>query len=325
MQGKHTNTIRGLGIAAIALSAVTLLGCLFCAVVLGLTGSVFDGALMESLAYEFSYGYHDPLLAEGVGSIIGLTLGLIGLVVGWEVLTCVVTLIAGILGVRHAADPAKLGGVFGWSIAGAVAALLGGRLIAMGVLIALAIFVKRTQDAASVAHWQNVAAQQGQPYGHNIYAQPAPTPQYVQQYAPQQAVPAQPMPQQAVPAQQAAPASYQQAYATQPAAAQPVTAQPMPQQAAPASYQPAYAAQPVEAQPAAAPVAEPQPAVQAQPADPQPVAAPQPEAQPVVAAEAEAAVIEAQPVEAKTEVEPIAVEVEPEPAPAPETPAEEAK
>ncbi len=293
MQGKHTNTIRGLGIAAIALSAVTLLGCLFCAVVLGMTGSVFDGALMESLAYEFSYGYHDPLLAEGVGSIIGLTLGLLGLVVGWEVLTCVVTLIAGILGVRHAADPAKLGGVFGWSIAGAVAALLGGRLIAMGVLIALAIFAKRTQDAANVAHWQNVAAQQGQPYGHNIYAQPAPTPQYVQQYAPQQAAPA----------------------------------QPMPQQATPASYQPAYAAQPVEAQPAAAPVAEPQPAVQAQPAEPQPMAAPQPETQPVVAVEAEPAVAEAEPVEAKTEVEPIAVEVgaEPEPTPAPETPAEEAK
>ncbi|MBQ9955633.1 MAG: hypothetical protein IJO87_09465 [Eggerthellaceae bacterium] len=303
MQGKHTNTIRGLGIAAIALSAVTLLGCLFCAVVLGMTGSVFDGALMESLAYEFSYGYHDPLLAEGVGSIIGLTLGLLGLVVGWEVLTCVVTLIAGILGVRHAADPAKLGGVFGWSIAGAVAALLGGRLIAMGVLIALAIFAKRTQDAASVAHWQNVAAQQGQPYGHNIYAQAAPAPQYVQQYAPQQAAPAQPMPQQAVPAQ------------------------PMPQQATPASYQPAYAAQPVEVQPAAAPVAEPQPAVQAQPAEPQPMAAPQPETQPVVAVEAEAAAIEAQPVEAKTEVEPIAVEVEVEPelTPAPETPAEEAK
>ena len=42
-------------------------------------------------------------------------------------------------------------------------------------------------------------------------------------------------------------------------------------------------------------------------------------------AKAEAAAIEAQPVEAKTEVEPIAVEAEPEHTPAPETPAEEAK
>ncbi len=276
MQGKHTGAIRGLGVAAIALSAVALLTCLFSAIILAMTGSVFSGSMMESLSYElmhgYSYGYsYDPLIAEGMSSIAGLIMGIIGLVVGWEVLTCIVSLIAGILGVRNAANPAKLGGVFGWGIAGAAAAFLGGRLITMGVLIAMAVLAKKSQDAADVAHWQDVAASQAQPYGHNIYAQAAPQaaaapvqPAYDPAYAN--------VPQQGAPVAQ--PSAYQQAYAPQPAVAQ----------------------QPVALQPAVAqPAADPQPVV-AEPAVAQPAADPtavQPTAEPVAPEANEAAATDA--------------------------------
>lgn len=272
MQGKHTGTIRGLSIATIALSVVGLLGCLFCGAILGMMGSVFNesmmAALSQELMYDYGYGYgYDPLLVNGVDSIIGLTIGIIVILLVWEAITCIVTLIGGILGVRNADNPAKLGSVFGWSIAGAAAALLGGRFITMVLLIIVAVLSKKTQDAASVAHWQNVAAQQAQPYGHNVYAQAAPAPQA---YAP--------APQ---------PVAYQQTYGGQPAAqpvAQPVV-QPMAQPVAqPAAQQPAYVEpQPVVAEPVAA-------------AEPEVIQAEAAVEAPVVTPVAEAPAVEAQPV-----------------------------
>lgn len=253
MQGKHTGAIRGLGIAAIALSVICLLGCLFSAIILAMTGSTFGGGVMESLSYELMYDldyYYGPMLAEGMGSFVGWVIGLLALVLGWEVLTCVVTLIAGILGLRNAANVAKLGGVFGWSIAGAAAAFLGGRLITMALLIIMAVLAKKTQDAANVAYWQNVAAQQGQQYGHNVYAQPAPAQGYAAPAAAAAAAPGY------APAA-GQPNAYQQTYAPQQPAqqvaysAQPAQVAQQPNaQAAPAA-QPAQVAQPVDAAPTA--------------------------------------------------------------------------
>ena len=199
MQGKYTGFIRGLGIAAIALSAIALLACLFCAIVLGMVGSAFGSGMMNQLSYEliheFDY-YYGPMVAGGLDSVAGLVAGIIGLMVGWEVLTCIVSLIAGILGTRNAGNPAKLGGLFGWGIAGAAAALLGGRIITMALLIIMAVLAKKTQDDMNKAQWAGVAAgqSQGPVYGQPAYAQPAqpvsqpanPTP-YQQTYAPQAA------------------------------------------------------------------------------------------------------------------------------------------
>ncbi|MBR1998868.1 MAG: hypothetical protein IJ993_10680, partial [Akkermansia sp.] len=285
MQGKYTGAIRGLSIATIALSAIWLLGCLFSVIILAMTGSAFGGGFMESLSYELMYDssyYYDPLFAEGIGTFVSWTIGILAVVLGWETLTCLVSLVAGILGLRNAANVAKLGSVFGWGIAGAVAALLGGRLITMALLIIAAVLAKKTQDAASVAHWQNVAAQQGQPYGHNMYAQPAPA----QGYAPVNQ-----------------PTNYQQTYAPQqPTAQQPVyPAQPVQQPVAQAYAQPtaqvvqpvqpmqvAQAAAPVEAAPATAiEAATPEPIAElaAEPATTEPVAAESVAAEPVVTRE----------------------------------------
>lgn len=272
MQGKYTGTIRGLGIATIALSAIWLLGCLFSAIILAITGSAFGGGMMESLSYELMYDldyYHMPLFAEGIGSFVGWVIGILAFALGWEALTCIISLIAGILGTRNAANAAKLGGVFGWGIAGAAAAFLGGRLITMALLIIMAVLAKKTQDAANVAHWQNVAAQQGQPYGHNMYAQAAPAPGYA-----------------AAPGQ---PTNYQQAYAPQ----QPV------QQAAP---QQAYAPQ----QPVAQQVAPQQPVAVVPVATAEPASVAAAEASPATETDVEAAAEAA--VEAAPTVEPIAAD-----------------
>lgn len=257
MQDKYTTAIRGLSIAAIALSAIALLGCLLGAAILALTGSFFGGGMMDTMAHEFMYDldyYYDPMVMGGIDAIVGFTVGIIGLVLGWEILGCAVSLIAGILGTRYAADPAKLNSVFGWGIAGAVAAFLGGRIITMVLLIIAAILAKKTHDDASKAQWQNAAAAQGyNPYGQPAYAQggyvpvtqpaaapaaaptspaAAPAAASVAGPAPQQ-VPVESAPQYA-PQQPAQPTPYQQAYAQQPANAEPIVLDAQPVSAEPA-------------------------------------------------------------------------------------------
>ena len=224
--------------------------------------------MMDMMAHEFMYDldyYYDPMVMGGIDAIVGFTVGIIGLILGWEILGCAVSLIAGILGTRYAATPAKLNSVFGWGIAGAVAAFLGGRIITMVLLIIAAILAKKTHDDASKVQWQNAAAAQGyNPYNQPAYAQggyvpvtqpaaapasaapvatpvaaattaapvAAPVAAVATNAAPQQ-VPFEATPQYAA-QQPAQPTAYQQAYAQQPASAAPVVldAQPV-QEAAP--------------------------------------------------------------------------------------------
>lgn len=233
MQNKYTTAIRGLSIAAIVLSAIALLGSLIGAAILAITGSFIGGDMMEMLAYEFMYDYsYDYYFMSGVSAITDFVLGIIGLVIGSVIIGRIVSLVAGILGTRHAATPAKLNLVFGWGIAGAIAAFLGGRLITMALLIIAAILAKKTHDDAEKAQWQNTAAAQG----YNPNAQPAyaqngyvPVTQPVASPEPQQ-VPVQAAPQYTA-QQPAQPTSYQQAYAQQPAAAEPVILEAQPAQA----------------------------------------------------------------------------------------------
>ena len=296
MQGKHTGIIRGLGIAAISLSAIALLGCLFAAIILGMTGSAFGGRMMDGLSYElmdeFGY-YYDPMLAVGVDSAIGLVVGIVGLVVGWTALACVVSLIAGIFGTRYAANPAKLGSVFGWGLAGAGAAFLSGRIITMVLLIIMAVLAKKAQDDFANAQWANAAAAQGQaPYGQPVYPQGYAQSGYQQTapaYAPQQPVAAQPVAYAPAAQPNVEPSPYQQTYAPQAVDAQPAVAQPA---AEPVAATPTPAAEPVAPTEPAAPVeviAEPvaEPVVPAEPTAEAP------------AQESETIVLEAEPVSAE--------------------------
>lgn len=101
-----------------------------------------------------------------------MSLGNLGLIVGgaaliWEALMCLVSLIAGILAMKNAAKPNKLGAVFGWCLAGAICAFLSGRIITMVLLIIMAVFASKDKNAAVQA------AIQGAPMGQPVQgAQP---------------------------------------------------------------------------------------------------------------------------------------------------------
>lgn len=142
----------------VALSAAALALCLLCAVGVGLTGAFFDSSLPYEMArsgafediYDYSYGGYGISSAEVYG-VVEFLLIACGVLLGWEGVTCVLTLVAGIFAMKHSAQAEKLDKVFVWGIMGAVAALLGGRLITMTLLIVVAVFSSYDRNAAQTA------------------------------------------------------------------------------------------------------------------------------------------------------------------------------
>lgn len=156
MKNAHAGAIKGMSIAVIVLAALGIIGAILIMVFSGLLSAVvLDGGygLMNDLTYEYGaldgsyYGYFDAEDAFFVSMLMMLVGG--GLSI-WVLVCCVVTLIAGIFGVLHAANPAKLGLVMGWAIAGAILSFLGGSIVTVVLLIIVAVFAnadKRTFGA----------------------------------------------------------------------------------------------------------------------------------------------------------------------------------
>lgn len=289
MQNEHTKAMRGLNIAVIVMSALTICGLLIGAVALGLGTAVLNEYGPEAIQYSQNHpdhsmaahlhdDYYDVDVDIDAGDLmelanVGVAMGFAG--IGWELITCVVTLIAAIVSVRNADKREKLGLLFGWGIAGAVAAFLGGRIITCVLMVISVVFAQKDKNAPEAA-WRAAqnggvyggvpvygasgapsygAPSYGQPYGQQGYAQPAygqpvqPAPHYAQTYC--QPEPADAQAQGAVPAQPYAAPAYGQPQA------QPVVADPQAQAAQSAA--PADAQQPQPEQPAAAASADEQP------------------------------------------------------------------
>ena len=249
--------VKGLNIAIIVLAGLATLGSLACVALTAAGGSALaDPSLYSTMFYEFAdefdmYGYYyggmgDANIAAG---IFGVVFGLMTAVFVWCLICSAITLVSGILGLRNAEKPAKLGSAFVWAIVGAAAALLSGRLITTALLVASAIFISRVRKGATPSYTQAA-------YGY------APQPQYPYQAGYQQA-PYQPDgPQTGYQANGQQPNGYQPTAAQQPSNFQPVGADyaPVYQQAQAAepetSSAPAYTviAEPVEpVEPTAAP------------------------------------------------------------------------
>ncbi len=176
-------TVRGLSIAVVVLSALSILAVILGFAALAAFGVVAnDPSFVSELDHELQeaaqgstnyfdddYAYYQALSGADVSSVLGVVLGLGAFALAWGFIGSVVPLISGILGIRNCARREKLNMTFVWAIVGAVAALLMGNLITMALLIISAVYLNRLKKAPVE---QPPAGYQppygyGQPYGYN--------------------------------------------------------------------------------------------------------------------------------------------------------------
>lgn len=166
MQTNHAKIIRGLSIATVVLSAIAIAGCVIGLFALGAGGIAANEYGLDAVHYSQNHvdgsfathwddGYHHGSYALSDDELMGLLN--FGLIIGavaivWELLCAAVSLVAGIMGIRGANVKARLGGVFGWSIAGAVAAFLSGRIVTCVLLIIAAVYASKDKNAPEVVY-----------------------------------------------------------------------------------------------------------------------------------------------------------------------------
>lgn len=204
MQTSHARTIRGLSIAVVILSILSILGLIFSLAFIGVGGAALGSEEVRGAAsYSLSMDPDSAYTMEQLGiteddafGMLGFLLGLGAVYVFWGIICSIVTLIAGIIGMRNYDKTDKLGKVFGWSIAGAVMAFLYGNIITLVLLIISAVCASKDRKASTAIPY-------GQPASYYSAPQPyaAPQPPYG---APQQpyAAPQQPQQPYAAPQQQ---------------------------------------------------------------------------------------------------------------------------
>ncbi len=152
MKNAHASSIKGLSIAVIILSALGILTAVLIMLFSGVLSAIImnDGpGLMNDMRYEYdgSSMYFNDIDSDDVFFVSAIMMLLGGGLSIWLLICCVGGLVAGILGVMHAANPHKLGLVMGWAIAGTILSFLGGNVIAAVLLIIVAVFAnsdKRT-------------------------------------------------------------------------------------------------------------------------------------------------------------------------------------
>lgn len=190
MQNLRPGTIKGLSIAVIVLSILSIVGCFILFALLGMVNDVFQNyAYYPEVAMELEasgISEAEALQIMGIMSSVGGVLIFVLLVVS------AVSLVAGILGVKNASNPLNLGACFGWSIAGAIVSFLCGNIILTILLIILAVVINGDKKVAKILAAQQStlesAATTGQPVAQVPTAQPQVAPSAVQAAAPTQPV-----------------------------------------------------------------------------------------------------------------------------------------
>ena len=173
MPTSHARIVRGLSIATIVISALAILAVAVAAVFMGFLGSYLsDPAFLQSLMYETDS--YSSLTIDELSLVMSLGVGTIMVALVWSLVCSVVTLVGGIMDMRGASRPEKLGGAFGWAIAGAVASFLTGRIITTVLFVIAAVYLNKMRNTPVAAYGQPVAPY-GQPAGYGQpmgYAQP---------------------------------------------------------------------------------------------------------------------------------------------------------
>lgn len=184
MQVTHERYIKGLSIAVIVLAGIGILGTLIGALVIGALGSALGSMPIDYLDSAHHHGYthgYDYYYGMDNAEVLLFLTGIGGFACVFALICCGVTLVAGIMGLRAAKDPSKLGVAFGWSIAGAVLAFLGCGIPSAVLLIIIAVFAYKDKSYYSLGGQPDYGEVQATyPYGTpQPPAQPpiAPTPQ----------------------------------------------------------------------------------------------------------------------------------------------------
>ncbi len=159
MQNSDISTVRGLSIASIVLSALALVGSLLFLALIAWCGQfVDDPALYAELVSSgdvFSSDSASYLSSMSEADYVqAMTLG-VGIVCAICAVAAVfsgVGLAGGIVGVRNCENPQKWGSIFGWSIAGAVCALLMGRFISAVIMFVNAVMANRLRRSIPVCY-----------------------------------------------------------------------------------------------------------------------------------------------------------------------------
>ncbi|WP_417133402.1 hypothetical protein [Rubneribacter badeniensis] len=169
MQDSNARTVRGIGIAVVILSALALIVFGLGAIAVGALGAfVSDPSLYgDGISINgYDHGYYDSLSAEEAAGLMSGSMLLVTWLFVWGALCAAVSLVAGILGIRVPTHPDKSGSAFGWSIAGAIVAVLSGRLVTAVLLVIAAVYANKLR------HPEPSGYQPQQPYGQPWGQQP---------------------------------------------------------------------------------------------------------------------------------------------------------
>lgn len=189
MQNSDARLVRGLSVAVVVLSSLSILACLIGFVCMALIQGVsndpeFYSVLIAQLENDPDFTSDLALSGLTVQDLLPIwnSILIVGWVaIGWGLLCSIITMVASILGIRNYNKPDKLSGAFVWSIVGAIGAFLMGRLITAVLLVVAAVYINRVRKNTNVAYAQ-AYAQPG--YAQGYEQQPA-QPGYGQGYGQQ--------------------------------------------------------------------------------------------------------------------------------------------
>lgn len=170
-----SKTVRGLSIAIVVLTALSILAIIAgfaCVAILGVAAN--DPMVIAEIQNELgdapysSGGYFDDDFVYMNGgdaiTMMNLIVG-VGAVALLLCLACsAVQLVAGIMGIRHCANPAKFSKLFGWSIAGIVVSVLTGSLISLVLFIIVTVYVNKMRKLPPEAFATQAGYAGAQPY-----------------------------------------------------------------------------------------------------------------------------------------------------------------
>ncbi len=193
MSNPNAKAVRGLSIAVVVLSVLVIVTCLITILVLAFgTAALTSDSASDAFSSELmqdpdlnSYQLNTDELMELALLSVGLTIA----AVAWPLVCSIISLIAGILGIRNADNTEKLGSAFGWSVVGIVVSFLSFNIIIAILLIISAVYINKIRNAPMVPYGQPQAYTA---YGQQTYAQPYGQPcppqqqSYGQPYSPQQ-------------------------------------------------------------------------------------------------------------------------------------------